>query len=62
MSNISFEMHDRGVYQKWVDDIFETLEREKPGFTEQDVQELLKYCQQSLKEELENNIDTYFHP
>jgi hypothetical protein len=62
IDNIGFQMYDDRIYQEWVDDMWEYLEKYRPGFSEQDVLEFLKYAQSSLAEEVDNNIQTYFHP
>ncbi len=62
IDDISFQMYNDRIYQEWVDNMWDYLEKYKPGFSEQDVLEFLKYAQSSLAEEVDNNIQTYFHP
>lgn len=62
ISDVSYKMYSDRAYQHWVDDMFDYLEINNPEFTENDVRELLKYSKDSLEEEVETNIQTYFHP
>ena len=62
ISDVSYKIYSDRVYQHWVDDMFDYLEINNPEFTENDVRELLKYSKDSLEEEVETNIQTYFHP
>jgi len=62
VADIDYKMYSDLTYQHWVDDMFDYLDIHKPGFTENDVKELLGYAQDSLSETIETNIQTYFKP
>ena len=62
VADIDYKMYSDLTYQHWVDDMFDYLDIHKPGFTENDVKELLGYAQDSLAETIETNIQTYFKP